>query len=690
MPIPSGPARAAVLALLVLAPSAPTATAAPRDPGWTSPRCRLVEGQALLDPRDPIANLRRRAEAGNALRGAFDGCPHDFDVLHYDLSVSDFDIGAETLSGTTTITLESKVDALASIDLDLRAPLVVSSVDLLPATPLPFTHAGDVLTVDFPAPPDSGDVLSVSVAYAGQPWSEGAGGFGGFWFSPFPWNAYSMGVAIDTDPPSAGRSWFPCYDRPCDKATVDVAVTVPLDDRRGRANGVLVSVDSTATTHTWHWSHDYPISTYLVAVSVAPYRTLSDTVVTDPRIDVWFHAGYRVKATTSFQNVDLMMEAFETRFGPYPFETFSYMTTAKGDMEHQTCVSHYLFLVDGTNTYDDILSHEMCHMWFGDCVTYGDWRDVWLSEGFATYGEAVYREYANGPAVYRSYMTSLLNQVLFSGETDGVYDPSFKWGVVAYEKGASVLHMLRGVLDDDPLFWQALRDFLAAHAYGNAVTPDLVASVEATAGEDLSWFFDPWLYGEGHPVYEYGWSWDDLGGGQWQVDVVIRQVQTTPTLFDMPVDFRVQTASGDFDFSERIDLAEETVSFVVTAEPTGLLVDPDNWILDQQLLAPTSVDFGPAAAARQALAMEAPRPSPFRELTEIRYFLPRAGRTEIAVHDVAGRRVRALDEGLEQAGARSIWWDRRDDSGARVGAGVYWVRLASEQGDRSVKVVVVD
>lgn len=687
---PSSPVLLRV-ALVVLA-GVPVLAAAAPGPHWPepSPRCHLVAGERLLDPRDPLANLRQRSEPGNALAGSFDGCPHDYDVLHYALAFPSLDVGAGTLAGVAEITLEAKLDGLASIDLDLKAPLSVSAVDLSGGGALPFVHAGDVLTVTFPAPPDSGDVLTVQVTYGGTPWNEGFGGFGGFWFSILPYTAYSMGVGLNADPPSMGRTWFPCWDRPCDKATMDLTATVDLD-KTVVANGLLTAIDSTATTRTFHWSHGHPISTYLMAMSAAPYRVLSDTVVTDPRISVYFHQGYRVASTTSFANVDAMMAAFEARFGPYPFDKFAYMTTPKGDMEHQTCVSHALALVNGTNTYDDILSHEMAHQWFGDLVTYGDWRDVWLSEGFATYAEALFREAGGGAAAYHAYSSGQMNQVMASGIPDGVYDPSFKWGIIAYEKGASVLHMLRGALDDDPLFFQALRDYLAAHAYGNAVSPDFVASVGTTVGQDMSWFFDPWLYGEGHPVYEYGWSHDDLGGGQWQVDVVIRQVQTTGTLFDLPVGFRVQTAGGDFDFTERIDAAEQTVSFVVPAAPLGLVVDPEDWVMDQQLLAPTSADYSAEVASAQSLRLEAPRPSPFRDLTEIRYFLPRPARTDVAVLDVAGRRVRTLDRRAEQAGARSIWWDRRDDSGARVASGVYWVRVGTDAGwSRAVKVVAVD
>ncbi len=686
-PIVAVPLTAALFA--AAAAFAPPARAHP-GAQWAeaSARDRLIGDVPLLDVRDPLANLRRAAEPGNALRGSFDGCPHDFDVLHYDLTFTTVDIPTQTLAGHTIVRFVSRTDGLASIDLDFKPNLVVSSVLQESITPLSFSHAGDVLSITLAAPLADSDTASVDVAYSGTPWHEPGNGFGGFWFYGVPNAAFSMGVGLVADPPSMGRTWFPCYDRPCDKATMDLRVTTPVS-WMGISNGALVDADTTGATVDWHWSHDFPISTYLMALSVAPYRVYADS--NDTRMTYYHHPGYRTASLVSFQFCDQMMAAYEAVFGAYPYEKFAFMTAPKGDMEHQTCVTHLLALVDSTNTYDDILSHELTHQWFGDCVTYGDWRDVWLSEGFATYGEAVWREAKSGTAAYHAYVTTqLIDRVVNSGETDGVYDPTQKWGVVAYEKGACVLHMLRGVLDDDDLFFQALRDYVVAHEYGNAVSPDFVADVSATVGEDMSWFFDPWLYGDGHPLYEYGWSSDPIGGGQFQVDVAIRQVQTTGTLFDMPVDFRVLTTAGSQDFSARIDEAEEIVSFVVSAQPTGLVVDPNDWILDEQQLAPTSADFTEDVRAAQSLALETPRPNPFRERAEIRFYLPEPGEVAVEIFDVSGRRVREVYRGAASAGSRSVFWDRRSDAGAVAAPGMYWIRLSTPSGERTRALTLVN
>lgn len=682
-----GQALAALLAAALFAAGPALALPGPQWAG-DSPRDRLIGDAALFDARDPLGNVRRGAEPANRIRGTFDGCPHDFDVLHYDVTITSAVVATQTLTGHTVVTFVSRANGLASIDLDFKPNLVVSSVLQESVTPLSFTHVGDVLGITLDTPVNDADTVSVDVTYSGTPWNEGTGGFGGFWFAGLPVTAYSMGVGLFADPPSMGRTWFPCYDRPCDKATVDLFVTTPLT-QLAIGNGLLADVDSVGANHTWHWSHDFPISTYLIATSIAPYKVYPDS--NDTRITYYHHPGLRKASEVSFQFVDQMMAAYETRFGPYPYDKFAFMTTPKGDMEHQTCVSHQISLVDSTNTYDDILSHELTHQWFGDCVTYGDWRDVWLSEGFATYGEAVWREAKSGSAAYHAYVTSqILNRVINSGIEDGVYDPTNLWGVIAYEKGASVLHMLRGVLDNDALFFQVLRDYRAAHEYGNAVSPDFVDDVSSSVGEDMSWFFDPWLYGDGQPLYEYGWSFDPIGGGQYRVDVIIRQKQTSGTLFDMPVDFRVLTPGGPQDFSARIDLAEETVSFVVNALPTGLVVDPNDWILDEQQLAPTSVDFGDDARAAQSLALEVPRPNPFTSRAEVRYYLPAAGPVTVDVVDIAGRRVRRLHEGATPAGSRSVFWDRRSNDGTPVASGLYWIRLEANGETRTRSVVAAN
>ena len=145
-----------------------------------------------------MADVRRRGEPRVALRGTFDNCPHDYDVLHYEINFSSFDWDSPEMDGHTVIDFRSMVNGLASIDLDLMEPMAVSSIVRDGVTPLAFSQLGDVLTVQFVAAPDSGDTVSIDVAYSGKPWNEGFGGFGGLWFFGFPRTVFSrMGRARD-------------------------------------------------------------------------------------------------------------------------------------------------------------------------------------------------------------------------------------------------------------------------------------------------------------------------------------------------------------------------------------------------------------------------------------------------------------------------------------------------------------
>ena len=124
--------------------------------------------------------------------------------------------------------------------------------------------------------------------------------------------------------------------------------------------------------------------------------------------------------------------------------------------------------------------------------------------------------------------------------------------------------------------------------------------------------------------------------------------------------------------------------------PSRSLVDPDDWLLDEQQLAPTSIDYDAAAAALQSLALQAPRPNPVTLRCELRYYLPTSGEVDLTVYDVTGRKVRTLVHERQELGSRRIWWDRRDGGGRKVSPGVYFARLRAPQGELSQRLVVLD
>ncbi|MFH1279847.1 MAG: M1 family aminopeptidase [Candidatus Eisenbacteria bacterium] len=610
-------------------------------------------------------------------------CPDSLDMIHYELHIS-VDHGGGTLEGDAFLTFRSLKEGLGGIRLDFRA-LTVSAVTR-DGAPLAFTHAGDTLLVTLDSPLPLGDTAVVEIAYGGVPDNVGGGGFGGFWIYPFPITDFSMGIGLYTDPPSMGRYWFPSVDQPCDKVTCDIIATTSLV-KTAVANGYLdtVIVDSVQGTKEWHWREEHPITTYLMALSIAKYTAVPDSF--DTRIVYYVHNTMSHLTAGTFANVHLMMDAFENLFGPYPYpgDKFSFVTTPLGDMEHQTCVFHARTLMTGDSTYDDILSHELSHMWFGDCVTYGDFRDVWLSEGFASYCEALWREAGYGDEAYHDYVTmSLMRPYLLNAANLDypIYDPDELWGTVSYEKGGVALHMLRRVMGDG-LFFAAMNTYLDDFAYGTAFTTDFRDVCEAVYGGDLDWFFDEWIYAGGHPVFDWGWTAEETGPGSWRVDVETRQVQTVGPIYTMPVDFRIETAGGDTTVTAWVDGPAGSFSFTVGAAPSAVVFDPDDWLLDESSEIATGT---PSGAPLARLVLGANRPNPFNPSTTIPFALPAEGPVALRIYGVNGALVRTLFAGALPAGEHRLVWDGADDRDRPAPSGVYFVRLGGAGGTETRKI----
>jgi aminopeptidase N len=498
------------------------------------------------------------------------------DILDYDLQIELFPEASEIV-GTTAITFTSAGGSVSQLPLELRQ-LDVGSVWDFTGT-LSFTHVGDSLVIDLLDPVTPGENRTVYVQYSGTPWNEGAGRFGGFWFHPYV--SYQMGVGVYSEQPSMGRCMFPCWDHPSDKATFDFSITVD-DTVEVVANGTFTGVTFAGGKATWNWQIDQPMSTYLAAISASEYVDLVDS--TYSWIHYYVYPNEISDARGSFQNVNYMMDELVSRFGPYPWtgSKFSYVETPKGDMEHTTEVYHLQSLINGQTNNDPILAHEMGHMWWGDCVTEADWNDVWLSEGFGTYSEALWAEHY-GAGAYDQYVVSeIMIPYLRSGEVFPMGDPTELWSYTTYQKGASVLHMLRHVIGDTA-FFEGLGTYFDHHQFGLATTNDLEDHMEAASSRDLGWFFSEWVYGYGYPVYDFDWT-EQQSGSSWDVTITVNQVPWVGTFFTMPLEFSIDGASGSELVEMWNDQQGDAQTYTVGFDPVGVTLDPGHFVLSTSLL----------------------------------------------------------------------------------------------------------
>ncbi|MCK4506628.1 MAG: T9SS type A sorting domain-containing protein [Candidatus Aegiribacteria sp.] len=510
---------------------------------------------------------------------------HDYDALHYTIWVEVLpDIGE--LEATAGVLFSSTVSNLNEIRFDFLQMNIDSVWDT--TGPLVYSQFEDSVVVTLSSPMNPGDTSEVYLAYSGTPWNEGAGGFGGFWFYPDVY--FHMGVGVYTDPPSLGRAIFPCWDHPSDKASIEFYITVP-DTLYAVANGDQAWKRELPDGKAFfHWVQPQPMPTYLAAFAVSDYAVLQDSTYSW----IWYYVypDDIEDALVSFQNVDLMMDQYESIYCDYPWDTkFSYVETPKGDMEHLTQVYHIYFAINGYNNYDWLLAHEMSHHWWGNCVTEEIWTDVWLSEGFAVYSEAVWAEYY-GPEAYDDYMVNdIMLPYLNSGEMFPITNPtnpSEMWSYTTYQKAASVLHMLRHILGDT-VFYNTLHNYFNEFAYSNATTNDFRDHVEAASGEDIDWFFDTWLHDWGYPIYSLEYNWVE-NTGNWDVTVDLEQVQTIGPIFTMPLEFGIYGTSEDTLVVMWNDLQTQSEVFTVSFEPTEVQFDPGHYVLSPHL---TGIDDHP-------------------------------------------------------------------------------------------------
>ncbi len=602
---------------------------------------------------------------------------HNVDILSYQLS-AEVDISTQLLDGHSTILLRALDDSVAETWMSFHA-LNIDSASAENHDLACIRGGNDSLTLIFEPALAPDETTAVDIFYYGHPEHElGSNGWGGFFFSSQV--AFSMGDGLSCDPPPMTDYVMPCYLNPRDRATFETWWRV-TSERVVSSNGILVdTVDHGDGTKTWHYRLDQPVATYLMSVAIGDYfvGVLQEEA---PRIEYFVYPGYENRAETHFSNVPDIMEGYVALFGSFPFDRMSYAMTTHGDMEHVTCVHHHQLTVQGNHRYDWLLAHEMSHMWWGNWVTLGEWADLWLNEGFATFCEALAMEFLNGPEAYDDYIqSSIMSPYLSSGEVFPIYDPNQYWSYTVYEKGAAVMHMLRRLLGDS-VFFAAWHSYGETYAFSNAVTADWQRELEDASGQDLDWFFEPWVYGWGYPKYYYSY-WVD-GDTSNLVHVRIRQAQTTHDYFRMPLELRFNYPAG-WDttvtlWNEAVD--DQLLSVTVPDTFESVDFDPRNSILDRAWYEDAVAESGPVASSFRFCGAY---PNPFNSQTVFEFELPKPADVHVRIYNLLGREVATLAPGVLQPGSGKIRW--RADG---LSSGIYIAAFEAGEFSAAQKIILL-
>ena len=375
-------------------------------------------------------------------------------VVHYDINLSIVELTNRQISGYTDVKVVPKISGIPYIDLDLIA-LTVDSLFLNGAA-ANYTHTNALIRI----PTQNivaGDTQFVRVYYHGTPIRDESWG-GYFMTDDF---AFNVGVGMGMIPPTIGRVWFPCLDDFKNKATYTFTIRTD-SDKRAVCNGVLTdSLTLDDSTKVWRWELPYPIATYVTACAVGNFQIYTDTVHGLERIipiEIYAPESVIQNVPATFVNLKEVVHIFENLYGPYAWQRVGYTVVpfGQGAMEHVDNICYPMFAVDGTTSYEDLMVHEFVHMWFGNQITPSGPEQLWLKEGFAVYSEIIAKEYLQpNSGIAAAEKRDLHRSVIKSTHVnDGGYYPldqipqPITYGSHTYDKGALVVHSLRGYMGD--------------------------------------------------------------------------------------------------------------------------------------------------------------------------------------------------------------------------------------------------
>lgn len=441
------------------------------------------------------------------LRGEYDRYRANNDLLHYALNVR---VNPETksLSGNNRVKFRMLSDD-TRIRLDLYANLSVDKI-LFDNTPLKYSRELNAVFIDFPATLRKGRTYEIDFHYSGTPLETGR--FGGIAFRKDPAGRHWINTACEGEGSSI---WWPSKDQWRDEVEgMDLSVEIPnnlVDVSNGRFMGKKDLGDGYTR---WDWRIHYPINSYNVSLNIGTYVQFGEKMG-DLTLDYYVLPENLEKAKVQFAQTKPMIEAFEHYFGEYPFpkDGFKLIEVPYSGMEHQSAVTYGNRFANGylerdwtgvgiSTKFDFIIIHESAHEWFGNAVSAADVSDMWIQEGWTTYLECLYVERlfgaADGLKYTNAYKTKIANKTPVITERGLHRTPSQDM----YFKGALFLHTLRGVVNNDSLWWSTIKDFYQTHKYSNIMTEDVVKFFNAKLKRDLTPVFDQYLRHAALPVLE--------------------------------------------------------------------------------------------------------------------------------------------------------------------------------------------
>ena len=481
--------------------------------------------------------------------------------------------------------LNDQIDANATINISFKKPVTSFTLDLVKhdadgkgmsvvnvledGKPIPYQHQKDQLKLTI-GETSWGEIRNYQIKYGGIPAD-------GLIISE---NKFGDRTFFGDNWPDRGKNWLPLVDHLSDKASVEWLITAPAH-YQVIGNGVLIekyNLDSGQILT--HWKMDKPIPPKVMVFGAAEFAVKMEDNDNEIPISTWVFPQNKEEGFADFAIATEIMEYLVAQYGPYPFDKLANVQskTRFGGMENAGNIFYHQNSVTGTGEIEGLIVHEMVHQWFGNSATEMNWHHLWLSEGFATYLTNLYFADKYGRETFLDRIQKDRELVIKYAKSnlEPLIDTEVKnylklLNPNSYQKGGWLLHMIRNRIGDRH-FRQSLREYYNRFQYSNALSEDFEKVVEEVSGEDLSGFFQQWLYQVGHPVLSVSWKQDD------RLKLTIAQEQSA--LFEFPLELKVSYTDGSTEF-RTLNVSNKISSFNIptSGRVKNIETDPDTRLL---------------------------------------------------------------------------------------------------------------
>ncbi len=513
----------------------------------------------------------------------------EIDVLKYSIHLTTTSTQNKNISAYTEVKFKSETDNLQQLELMLQhltVDSVKSETDLLN-----YTHNDNILNIELNQPLSANEIDSITVYYHGTAMTD-ASGWGGVYATQG--YLFNLGVSMNESPHTYGRVWFPCVDNFTDKALYEYYITCPNNQKAVCGGSLISETNNDDNSHTFHWSLNHPISTYLAAFAVGDYNIHSSFIegtYNNLPVLIYTRPNDTANVNGSFIHLKNALHFFENRFGKYGWSRIGYVGVpfGGGAMEHAENIAYPNSAINGNIGQETLMAHEFSHHWFGNLVTCDSAKDMWLNEGWASYCESIFLEDLYGLKKAQQYNRQRHKDNLhFLHKNEGGYlavaniPDQYTYGGHVYKKGADMVHTLRHYLSDST-FNRLISAYLDTFRYQNSNSSQLREFINTHCAINVDAFFQDWIFTGGWSHFSIDSFSVEPYNHQYKVNVFIRQKLKGKDSYATQNRIPIQFMGSDFQRKDTIMMfsgRNGQQTFTVDFEPKAVFCDLDEQVAD--------------------------------------------------------------------------------------------------------------